>query len=70
MVYRLLKFFYNLTQALKFEYKHILKFFFEKLELDFINIDDKIFVTKTDINSFKISIFVNDIKVMGIKKMI
>ena len=68
MAYKLLKTLYNLKQALRLWYKRLSKFLLKKLGLRQINTNHNIFLISTDINDPIISIFVNDIKVMGVKR--
>lgn len=69
IVCKFLKVIYGLKQALRYWYKRLSKFLLEKLELKQINADHNIFVTSIDINGPIVSIFVDDIKVMCIKRL-
>ncbi len=59
---------YGLKQALRLWYKRLSKFLLEKLGLKRINADHSIFVTPSGINGPIVSTFVDDIKVMGVKR--
>ncbi len=67
MVWKLLKALYGLKKASRLWYKRLFKFLLEKLSLKQINADNSIFVTSSGINEPIVSIFVDDIKVMGVK---
>ena len=69
MVCKLLKAFYGLKQAPRLWYERLSKFLLEKLGLKQINVDHSIFVSSSGINRPIVSIFVNDIKVIGIKRL-
>lgn len=67
-VCKLLKALYSLQQALRFGYKRLTKFLLKKLGLNQINVDYSIFVTIVRINESIINIFVDDIKIIRVKK--
>lgn len=67
MVCKLLKALYGLKQAPRLWYKRLFQFLLEKLGLKQINADHNIFVTTSEINVPIVGIFVDDIKVMGVK---
>lgn len=69
MIYKLLKALHGLKQAPRLWYKQIFQFLFEKLGLKQINADHSIFVTISGINSLIVSTFVDDIKVIGVKRL-
>lgn len=69
MVCKLLKALYGLKQALRLWYKQLSKFLLEKLGLYWINANHSIFVTKAGIEGLIISTFVDDIKIMGVKRL-
>lgn len=68
MVCKLLKALYGLKQAPRLWYKKLSKFLLERLGLKWINADHSIFVTSAKINDPIVSIFVDDIKVIGTKE--
>lgn len=69
MVCKLLRVFYNgFKQTLRLWYKGLFKFLLKKLGLKKINEDYSIFVSSAGINGQIISTFINNIKVMGIKR--
>lgn len=68
MVCKLLKTLYGLKQSPRFWSKSFLNFLLQKLGLLQINVDHSIFVIKTGLNSLVISTFVNNIKVIALKK--
>lgn len=67
-IYQIHKIFYSLKQSLRLQYRRLLTFLLEKLELQLINIDHSIFITLLAINRSIISIFVDNIKIMAPKK--
>ncbi len=69
IVCKLLKAFYGLKQAPRLWYERLSKFLLEKLGLKQINADHSIFVSSSGINRPIVSIFVDDIKVIGIKRL-
>ena len=68
MVYKLLKALYGLKQSSRLWYKRPSAFLLEKLGLSRIHADHSIFITKTGLNGSIVSTFVDDIKIMGIKR--
>lgn len=68
MVCKLLKVLYSLKQAPRLWYEQLSQFLLEKLGLKQINADHSIFVTTSGINGWIVSTFVDDIKVMGVKR--
>ncbi len=68
IVCKLLKALYGLKQAPRLWYERLSKFLLEKLGLKQINKDHSIFVTPPGINRPIVSKFVDDIKVMGVKR--
>ncbi len=68
MVYKLLQALYGLKQALTLWYKRLSKFLLEKLCLKRINADHSIFVTPSGIIEPIVNTFVDDIKVMDVKR--
>ena len=68
MVCQLLKALYGLKQSLRLWYEVRSTFLLEKLGLKRINADHSIFVTEAGTNGPILSIFVNDIKMMGPKE--
>lgn len=68
MVCKLFKTLYGLKQLPYFLYKRLSAFLLKKLGFICIYADYSIFITKTGLNNPIISIFVNDIKIIGIKK--
>ena len=68
IVCKLLKALYGLKQAPRLWYERLSKFLLEKLGLKQINKDHSIFVTSSGINRPIVSKFVDDIKVMGVKR--
>lgn len=67
IICKLLKILYSLKQALKSWYKRLSKFFLEKLKLQQINTDHSIFISSAEINRPIISIFIDNIKIIGVK---
>ena len=67
-VRKLLKALYGLEQAPRLWYERLSKFLLEKLGLRRINAAHSIFVTVAGINRPIVSTFVDDIKVMGVKR--
>ena len=67
MVCKLLKALYSLKQAPRLWYKWLSKSLLEKLGLHQIKADHSIFVTEVDIQGPIVSIFVDNIKIMGVK---
>ena len=67
MVCKLLKALYGLKQVPRLWYERLSKFLLEKLGLQRINADHSIFVSTAGINGPIVSIFVDDIKIMGAK---
>lgn len=67
MVCKLLKAPYSLNQAPKYWYKRLSKFLLKKLGLYQMNTNHSIFVIDVGIKGPDVSIFVDDIKIMGIK---
>lgn len=68
IICKFLKALYGLKQSLRLWYKYLSSFFLEKLSLQQIYTDYNIFITKTGINRPNVSTFVDDIKIMGVKK--
>ena len=68
MVCKLLKVLYGLKQAPRLWYKRLSQFLFKKLGLKQINADHSIFVSTSEINGPIVNTFVDDIKVMGVKR--
>ena len=68
MVCKLLKALYSLKQSLRLWYERFSSFLLKKLGLQLIPADHGIFTTKTGINGPIISIFVDDIKIVGCKR--
>lgn len=68
MVCKLLKALYGLKQSPRLWYKRLSNFLLQKLGLSQIKADHSIFVTKAGLNGPVVSRFVNDIKVMALKK--
>lgn len=64
---KLLKALYELKQALRLWYKRLFNFFLEKPGFQQINTDHSIFMLPAGINGPIMSIFVNDIKIIGSK---
>lgn len=69
MICKLLIALHGQKQVLKLWYKRLSQLLLKKLGLKQINTDYSIFVTKKLINGLIISTFIDDIKVMGIKKL-
>lgn len=69
MVCKLLKVLYSLKQASRLWYKRLFKFLLEKLGFKQINANHNIFVTLTSINGPIVSTFINNINVIGMKKL-
>lgn len=67
IVCKLLKLLYKLKKFPKLWYKRLSNLFFEKIYLQQINIDYSIFVFAAGINSLIVSIFVDNIKIIGVK---
>lgn len=65
MVWKLLKALYNVNQYLYLWYKKLPIFLLKQLSLRGTYADYSIFTTKTDINMAIVSMFVDDIKIMG-----
>lgn len=68
MVCKLLKALYILKQAPRLWYKQLSQFLLKKLGLKSINADHSIFVTTSKINGLIVSTFIDNIKVMDIKR--
>ena len=68
MVYKLLKALYGLKQLPRLWYKRLSAFPLEKLGLSPIHANHSIFITKAGLNGPIVSTFVDDIKIMGIKR--
>lgn len=68
MIYKLLKALYSLKQSPRFWYKKLSTFFLECHSLKQIHINHSIFTIDTDLDGPIMSIFVDDIKIMGPKK--
>lgn len=68
MVYKLFKVFYSLKHSPRFWYKRLSSSLLEKISFSQIYIDHNILITKTRINRPIVSIFVNDIKIIEVKK--
>lgn len=68
MVCKLFKAFYTLKQALKLWYKWLWKFLLKKLDLHQINTNYSIFVIEIDIKGPIVSIFIDDIKIIGVQR--
>lgn len=64
---KLLKALYSLKQSC-FQFKRLSTFFLKQLGFKQIYIDHSIFITNADFNRPIVSMFVNDIKIMSIKK--
>lgn len=69
MVCKLLKALYGLKQAPKLWYKRLSKFLLKKLGLHQINANHNIFVIKAGIKGPIVSTFVNNIKIMRVKRL-
>ena len=69
MVCKLFKSLYGLKQSPRLWYEALSTFLLEKLDLKQINADHSIFVTKAGLNGPIVSIFVDDIKIMGPKRV-
>lgn len=67
MLYKLLKAFYDFKQVTKLWYKRLSKFLFKKPELQQINANHSIFISKAGINGLIVCTFIDDIKIMGVK---
>lgn len=68
MVYKLLKVLYNLKQFFCLCYKKLLSLIFERLELRQINKNYSIFVTNVNLDKPIINMFIDNIKIMVLKK--
>lgn len=68
IVYKLLKTLYNLKQSSKFWYEQLLSFLLERLDFQKIHVNHNIFIIKASINRLIINIFVNDIKIIRVKR--
>ena len=68
MVCRLLKALYGLKQSPQLWYERLLGFLLEKLGLARIYADHSIFITKAGLKGPIVSTFIDDIKIMGIKR--
>lgn len=68
MIYKLEKTLYNLKQSPRLWYKRLSSFLLEKLDFYSININHNIFITSTSLNQPIVNIFVDDIKIMAIKR--
>lgn len=67
MIYKLLKVLYGLKQTPRLWYERLSKFRLEKLGLQQINAEHSIFVTSARINRPIVSIFIDNIKIIGAK---
>lgn len=68
MVCKLLKVLYGLKQSPRLWYEQFSSFLLEKLGLQRIHADHSIFISKAGINGPVVSTFVDDIKIMGVKR--
>lgn len=68
IVCKLFKILYGLKQLLWLWYKRLFAFLLEKLELRRTYANHNIFITKAGLNNPIVSIFVDDIKIMGTKR--
>lgn len=66
MVYKLLKTFYDLKQALRHQYKRLAQFLIDKIGLYYITANHNIFVTTASIKSPIVSIFMDEIKTIEV----
>lgn len=67
MVCKLLKALYGLKQSPRLWYERLSVFLLEKLGLSRIHADHSIFISSAGLNGPIVSVFVNDIKIMGMK---
>lgn len=68
MVYKLLKVLYGLKQFFYLWLENLFAFFLKQHAFKQIHVDYSIFMTKTDFNRSIMSIFINNIKIIDIKK--
>ena len=68
IVCKLWKALYDLKQSPYFWYKRFTAFFFKKLSLKSINADHRVFVIKANLNWLVVNAFVDDIKIMTVKR--
>lgn len=68
MVCKLLKALYGLRQSPRLWYERFSSFLLEKHDLQRIHADHSIFISKAGINGPVVSTFVDDIKIMGVKR--
>lgn len=62
-----LKVLYSLKQSLCLWYKRLTNFLLKKLSFKQINVDYSLLVTKTSLNRYVVSTFVDAIKIMALK---